>query len=156
MKRIIELNRNGIGRLVNHEPFLLPDGMELVFKTSGYDLSNAFVSVRNGTVKDIYKLTTPFKIDDKFLFGGNLNLSVKLYSGETCVKTWAVLPIKLVEADYEIQAFDYLGDIEERLNNIEKDYVAKEKYNALVEKLNNLIEKHNTLAETVSEMKELN
>ena len=156
MKKTIELNRDGIGRLAKHEPFLLPDGLEIIFKSCGYDLTNAFVSLRNGTVKDIYKLTTPFKVDEKFLFGGNLNISVKAYSGDICVKTWSILPIKLVEADYEIQAFDYLGDIEERLEKLEKDYVPYSKYLEVVEKLNNVIQNHNELAETVSEIKENN
>ena len=156
MKRIIELDRNGIGRLANNEPFLLPDGLELIFRASGYDLSNAFVSLRNGSVKDVYRLASPFKVDEKFLFGGNLNIGVKLYSGGVCVKNWAILPIKLVESDFDIEAFDYLGDLEARVEMFEKDYVPIGRYNEVVDKLNKLIDKHNELTETVRDLKENN
>ena len=90
MKRVIELTTNNIARLDNVEPCLLPDGLELEFK-SYYDLNNAFVSLRNGVVKGQYKLTSPFRVDDKFLFGGNLDIGITAYHNGEKVKQWFVL-----------------------------------------------------------------
>ena len=115
MKRVIELTTNNIARLDNVEPCLLPDGLELEFK-SYYDLSNAFVSLRNGVVKGQYKLTSPFRIDDKFLFGGNLDIGITAYHNGEKVKQWFVLPIRLKESDFEIEAFEYLAELENKLD----------------------------------------
>ena len=49
------------------------------FIKSQYDLTNAFISIRNGVVKGQYKLKNPFRIDDKFLFSGNLNVGITTY-----------------------------------------------------------------------------
>lgn len=141
MKKTIELNPNGIGRLVEHEPFLLPDELEIDFKSKSYDLSNSFVSLKNGKETGQYKLTFPFNVEKRFLIGGKLEITVKSYVKETPVKTWAVIPIKMVESKYGIHAFDFLSALED-------------KYNQLLEKVNELIEKHNELEETVQEMKE--
>ena len=141
MKKIIELNQNGIGRLTERESFLLPDNLELEFKTKNYDLSNAFISLKNGAEEGKFKLTFPFVVDKRFLFGGKLEMTLRIYVKDTLVKTFAITPIKLIETTYGIRAFDFLSAL-------------KDKYNKLFDKVNELIEKHNELEETVQEMKE--
>jgi hypothetical protein len=141
MKKIIELNQNGIGRLTEREPFLLPDTLELEFKTKNYDLSNAFISLKNGVEEGKFKLTFPFVVDKRFLIGGKLEMTLRLYANDVLVKTFAITPIKLVETTYGIHAFDFLSLLED-------------KYNKLFEKVNELIEKHNALDEHVADIKE--
>ena len=137
----IELRNDGIGRLTKSEPFLLPDELQLEFKSKSVQLNNAFISLKNGNEKGQFKIKNPFVVPQRFLFGGNLEMSVKSYVGETVVKKWAIIPIKLVETEYGIHAFDFL----EVLNT---------KYNELYGKVNEIITKHNKLEEHVEDIKE--
>lgn len=121
MKKRIELNKNNVARLDNTEPFLMPDGLELEFNST-YDLTNAFVSLKNGEAQGQYKLTKTFKVDEKFLIAGTLNVGVIAYHNGTPIKKWAILPIKIIESDYGVVAFDYLADIDKRLSALEKSH----------------------------------
>lgn len=141
MTYTIELKSEGVGRLANREPFLIPDELELEFKCKSVQLNNAFISLKNGNEKGQYKLKNPFVVPERFLFGGNLEISIKSYVGETIIKKWAVIPIKLIESEYGIHAFDFLD-------------LLNEKYNKLFAKVNELIEKHNELEEHVKDLKE--
>lgn len=120
----IELTKTGIGRLANREPFLLPDELEFSFIGNGYNLENAFITLFNGDESIHAKLTNPFKVDKKVLFGGLLNGQIKSYVGETLVKTWNILPLKLVETEKGTEIKDYLKTLENRVSDLEED-VAK-------------------------------
>jgi hypothetical protein len=115
MEKIIELNKQGVGRLVDYESFLLPDEITLKFVAKGYDLSNAFIHLQNGENKGVFKLVSPFKIPSEYLLAGYLNMRVESYIGEIVAKRWDVLPIKIIEipSGYEIR--DYLGELESKI-----------------------------------------
>ena len=144
MERIIELNKH-TARLTNNEPFLLPDKLQLVFKAIGYNLSTAFVCLQNGDVRSMHVLTTPFTVPEKVLFGGALNISVKLYQKGECVKTWNCLPIILKETEFGVEVYDQLSAIEKRLDSIT---------DTLTNAHNDLVASHNELDETVKAIKE--
>ena len=154
MKKIIELKRDGITRLANSEPFLVPDILELDFKPIGYSLAKAFITIKNGNIKETYKLSNPFKVDDKFLFAGEIHISVCLYDRDTLIKKWNVVPIKIREVDGTVQCTDYLAELENRLKDIELNYVTIDIYNELVDKINELAQKHNETEDIVKQIKE--
>ncbi len=122
MLKLIELKKDGSGRLANNEPFLLPDALELKFISFGYDMSNVFVSLRNGPIKQYEKLVgDKIIVKDDLLFAGYLNIRVQLYHDGQLSKKWDVFPIKLIETVDGINAFDYLRIIEEKLDKTIED-----------------------------------
>ena len=153
MNKTITLGKDNVARLGNTEPFLLPENLTIEFE-SNYDLTTAFVSLKNGKIEGIIPLKKYLEIPSEFLFAGTLNLAVKLYHRDTVVKEWYCLPIRLVETEFGIQAFDLLGDIERRLQALESNSVTKEEHNLLTEAFNNLASSYNTLVDTVSQIKE--
>jgi hypothetical protein len=141
VKKIIELKADGLGLLVDNEPFLIPDDLCLNFISKSYDLTNAFISLKNGKEEGQYKLKKEFNVPEQFLIGGKLEITVRIYHGSSFVKTWAIIPIKMVETEFGIHAFDFLEELDQR-------------YQQVCKKLNEVIEKHNALEEHVSELKE--
>ena len=154
MNRIIKLSKSDVVRIENTEPFLLPGTLTLKFNAIGYDMQNAFISIQNGTIKGHYRYKKEFVIDEKFLFSGKLNITVHLYMDEKVVKEWHVLPLKIVETEFGIQCFDFLTELEKKIESLETNTVDKESFNLVTTKLNELSEKHNELAETVIAIKE--
>lgn len=153
MEKIIKLTQNNIARLTDSKPFYLPDNFQIIFE-SNYSLTTAFVSLKNGEMTGILPLTKPFNIPEKFLFAGDLNIAVKLYHDGKVAKEWFVLPIKIVETEFGINAFDMLSALEEKVNAIESKMVTKEEHNTLTLAHNKLAESHNELTETVKDIKE--
>ena len=115
MLKKIELNKNGVGRLVDYEPFLLPSEIELEFIAKDYDLTDAFVMLENSENKGVLRLSSPFKIPNEYLHAGYLNMRVEMYLKGEMAKRWDVLPIKIVEVSSGFEVKDYLGEIEEKL-----------------------------------------
>lgn len=112
MIKTFELTKSNLARLVNNEPFLLPD-KELVFdfEHSGYNLLSAFIILKNGEINDKYKLTKPFIVPEKFLFAGILNVQIDMYLNGEKVKTWTCSPIKIKETnDGNFELIDLLAD----------------------------------------------
>ena len=119
MIKIIEL-KDGVGRLANSEPFLLPDELKLEFTSNkDYNLDNAFITLYNNSEKTHEKLTNPYVVKDNLLFGGLLTGKVTSYVGDVLVKTWTILPLKLVETDKGTEVKDYVSTIEERVAELE-------------------------------------
>lgn len=142
MEKIIYITKDNVARLSDTEPFLLPDNLILSFKSNGYDLRNAFISVKNGNAKGQFKLTNPFVIDQEYLFAGQLDIDIRLYNDEgELAKKWSVAPIRIKETEFGITGFDVIADIEKR-------------YEKLVEAFNKLAESHNDLTDTVRDLKE--
>ena len=154
MIKTIELTKDRFARLSDREPFLMPDKLELDFNSIGYDLTNAFINLKNGEISERYKVERPFIVPEHFLFAGNLYVSIDAYLEGTLVKHWDVMPIKIIETTGEVYCFEFLSDIEKRLANIEATIVSKDEFNELKAHINTAIESHNELAETVSEIKE--
>ena len=120
MKIGIQLCKETVGRLSNREPFLLPDNLIFDVKSIGYDLTSAFITLKNGNIQDKYKLTLPFVVPDKFLFAGILNFSIDAYQKGELYKHWAFLPIKIIETNEGLECFDLLADIDKRVKALEK------------------------------------
>ena len=151
--RTIHLERN-YGRLANREPFLLPNELKLKFDHVGYDLSNAFITLKNGLVKEKYKFTNPFIVDKKFLFTGRLFAKLDMYIGDKKVKSWDCLPIEIKETDEAVIAWDLLSLLEKEIKELKENCVPKTAFNELLSKYNVLVDKHNELTETVMQIKE--
>lgn len=149
MKKTIEL-KGSIARLLNKEPFLMPDELELDFKHVGYDLSNAFITLKNGEKVIKEKLSKPYKIPEEILFAGDLHIKIEMFLSDEKAKEWNSPAIRIVETEMGLQVSDLLFELEEKIVNT----VSLSTYNEMIKQLNTLIEKHNTLAETVSELKE--
>ena len=154
MIKVIELRKSNIARLTDREPFILPNKYELEFKSIGYDISNAFVSLKNGTKKCLYPLTNPFLVPDSVLFAGTLEIGVKAYKNGEVIKEWGCIPVKIKETEHGVMCFDYLAELEERILKLEENQTTKADHNILVVAHNDLAEKHNELTETVKEIKE--
>lgn len=132
MEKTIELNKNGVGRLVDHEPFLIPDELTLNFIAKDYDLSNAFVYLKNGNKNGKFKLASPFKIDGEYLTAGYLNIRVDLYLGENLAKRWDILPIKILEVPSGFEVKDYLGELEKKIEDLTGRVSRLEKQNEII------------------------
>ncbi len=132
MVKKIELNKNGVGRLVEHEPFLLPAEIELDFVANGYDLSDAFVRLRNGENHDVLRLSNPFRVPKDYLHAGYLNLRVEMYLKGEMAKQWEVLPIKLLEVPSGIEIKDYLGELEKKLAEMQEKVLKLEKQHEII------------------------
>ena len=132
MEKKIELNKNGVGRLVEYEPFLMPDKLELNFIAKDYDLSNAFVYLRNGQKNGKFKLTSPFRVDNDYLSAGYLNARVELYLGEDLAKRWDILPIKIIETPTGYEVKDYLGELEKNLADLTEKVAKLEKQHKII------------------------
>lgn len=142
MEKLIYITKDNVARLSNTEPFLMPDNLILSFKSNGYDLRNAFISLKNGEKKGQFKLSNPFVIEQDFLFAGQLDIDIRLYNDEgEIAKKWSVVPIKIKETEFGITGFDLLADLERR-------------YEQFIEAFNALAESHNDLADTVRDLQE--
>lgn len=154
MIKTIELTREKFARLLEKEPFLLPDILKLDFQSIGYDLTQAFITLKNGEVKEKFLLEKPFTVPEKFLFAGMLNISIDTYHKGMLVKHWDCLPIKVVETEEEMHCFEYVAELEKEIKDLKENTVSKVEYEKLVNKINEIIDKQNEIAETVSEIKE--
>lgn len=108
-------------RLENTEPFIIPDDLQFNFKSVGYDLSNAFITLQNGTLKETFKLTNPFAVPADFLFAGRLLGKVEMYLDGKKVKTWNLYPLKIEETDGTIESFDEIADLLKRVEKLENE-----------------------------------
>lgn len=120
MTKTIEL-KGGIARLKDNSAVLLPDELELQFKSVGYDLAHAFITLKNGETTAKFRLTSPFAVPDGFLHAGKLCGRIDAYIGEetTPYKSWDLLPIKIVETENgEIKFYDQLDRIEQAISVI--------------------------------------
>lgn len=119
MIKIIQLDRKG-ARLVNREPFLLPDTLQFDFDNIGYDLSSAFITLKNGTITEHLKLNAPFTVPDSVLFAGKLEMQIDLWNDGKIVKSFFLPPLQIVETNTGMQCFDILAEYEKRLQEQDK------------------------------------
>lgn len=154
MNKIIELTKDNIARLSNAEPFLLPDKLTLEFRSIGYDLSNAFITIKNGIKKHKVPLSSPIDIPEDLLFAGNLIMCVDAYLSGKLLKHWEILPIRIIETEDTLIGFDILSKIEKEIEELKNNTSTKEDYKKIVDKINEIIDKQNEITETVSEIKE--
>ena len=130
MIKIIELSK--YARVVDHSPFLLPDTLEFDFESCGYDMSNAFITLKNGNIQETYKLTRPFEVPSKFLFAGELYISIDAYIKGNLIKHWDCLPLLIKETEVGMQCFDFLFEIEKKMLANEKRIETLEKAHEII------------------------
>lgn len=125
MIKVIELDRKG-ARLVNREPFLLPDCLQFDFDNIGYDLSNAFITFKNGEKKEHIKIVKPLTVPDSVLFEGKLEMQVDIWNDGKSIKSFYLPPLQIVETDKGMQCLDILAEYEKRLQEQDKRIIALE------------------------------
>lgn len=126
MLKIIQLDRKG-ARLVNREPFLLPDNLQFDFENIGYDLSDAFVTFKNGDKSEHIKLTKPLTVPDSVLFAGKLEMQIDVWNDGKIIKSFYLPPFQIVETNKNMQCFDILAEYEKRLQEQNERIIALEK-----------------------------
>lgn len=126
MLKIIQLDRKG-ARLVNREPFLLPDNLQFEFENIGYDLSNAFITFKNGEQKEHLKLVKPLTVPDSVLFAGKLEIRIDIWNDEKVIKTFYLPPLEIVETDTGIEVLDIVYQYQKTLLDFNKRLTALEK-----------------------------
>lgn len=125
MIKIIKFDRKG-ARLVNREPFLLPDILQFDFENIGYNLSNAFITLKNGSVTEHLKLNVPFTVPDSVLFAGKLEMQIDLWNDGKIVKSFFLPPLQIVETNTGMQCFDVLAEYDKRLQEQNNRIIALE------------------------------
>ena len=145
MEQILKLSEN-LGRLVINEPLLLPDYLRISIEHKGYDLSNAFITLKNGEKQTKLKLTNPFDIPQELLFAGRLFIGIDAYQKGELYRHWDCIPQRIVETqDSKLYLFDELTELYNKLDELSLQ---------MKDKFNELAKKHNGLAETVNAIKE--
>ena len=96
------------------------------FEQGNYNLTNAFIRLKNGTLVRTYPYAKTFEIPEEFLFEGLLEIKVQKMKKGECVNLWSVLPIKIkyvedVSNPYGDKViYDYLYNLEERIKRLEE------------------------------------
>lgn len=167
MERVIELTKtNGYFWDKNPIVFGKDDKVILKFK-SVYDISESVITLGNGAERVQKTLSQPFEIPEEVLFSGWLSVRIDMYLNGDNVKSWNLLPIKIIEADGEVHGEEEVKSFNERLDGVEAivadtevNKLNKSDFAAFVEKYEkaykDLAEKHNKLAEIVGALKENN
>lgn len=132
MVKTIELMNSGIGRLEGIEPILMPDKIEFNFVAKGYNLNYAFLQLRHGSKKGVFKLESPFTVPSEFLTGGLLHARVELYLGDKVAKRWDILPIRIYEVPTGTEIRDYLGELEEKIDELTEKVSKLEKQHEII------------------------
>jgi len=121
MIKEIHVEKN-ILRLVDREPFLLPDILTFRLKTV-YDLKNAFITFKNGKEEAHFKVTgSEIIVPANVLFSGLLHYQVDIYYNGEIIKTLIGSPLKIMDTDKNIVIFDALADLEKRVLALEKQH----------------------------------
>ena len=125
MIKIIQINRTGAW-LANSEPFLLPDTLQFDFDNIGYDLTQSFITFKNGEAKEHVKITRPLTVPKSVLFAGKLEMQIDVWVNGEIIKTFYLPPLEIVETDKGIMCFDILAEYEKRLQEQNERLVALE------------------------------
>ena len=126
----IKLLKNPIAEL-NGNVAVVSDNAPLSLSfISNYDLTTAFVTLCNGSVKiENIPLAEKLEVPKELLFEGRLLISVEMFIDGEVAKRWRVPPIRLKEANStEFEAYPELSalmklyfDLEERINGLDKE-----------------------------------
>lgn len=128
MIKTITLMDRRIARIDSLEPFYLPysESLVLSFEQGNYNLVNAFIFLRNGTLAKQFPYSKTFEIPEEFLFEGLLEIKVQRMKKNECVNVWNVLPIKIryvenVSNPYGDKViYDYCYSLEQRIKALEE------------------------------------
>ena len=126
MIKTIQLDKKG-ARLVNREPFLLPDKLQFDFENIGYDLSNAFITFKNGEKSEHLKIVSPLLVPESVLFAGKLETRIDIWYNGKIIKTFYLMPLQIVETDVGIEVLDILYEYQKTLSEFGERLIALEK-----------------------------
>ena len=127
MIKVIQLDRKG-ARLVNREPFLLPDDLQFDFdNTVGYDLTSAFVTFKNGEKSEHLKVERPIVVPDSVLFDGRLDVQIDLWHDGKCYKSFYLPPLQIVNTNCGIEIIDILNEYQKEMAGIKERLTVLEK-----------------------------
>lgn len=145
---VVELSYGHIVRLGINEPFIVPEKLEIEFK-SIYDLPKLLiVAKQNQTI--VKKVVYDAKVDLSELTAqaGVIEISITLINNGSVVKEWEIEPLVVKEIYGTFRLYEYYKSL---IESIESN---KSNIDTLLDKTNEYIEKHNELAMTVAEIKE--
>lgn len=125
MTKTIQINRTGAW-LADSEPFLLPDILQLDFNNIGYDLTQSFITFKNGEASEHVKITRPLTVPDSVLFAGKLEMQIDVWHNGEIIKTFYIPPLEIVETDKGVMVFDILAEYEKRLQEQNERIIALE------------------------------
>lgn len=125
MIKIIQINRTGAW-LANREPFLLPDELQFDFENIGYDLTQSFITFKNGEASEHVKITRPLTVPESVLFAGKLEMQIDVWSNGKIIKTFYLPPLEITETDNGVMCFDILAEYEKRLQEQNERIIALE------------------------------
>lgn len=154
VERTLILTKSG-ARLSSEAPLVFGRDDTVVFNVDTfYNLSESTITLRNGSQTYTARFTAPFVVPAKVLFSGWLSISVAMFLSGEKVKSWQLLPFKLVESDGTVCPVEPLKSFDERLHAIEENKANSADFAALKAQVIELTEKHNKLTEIVSLLKE--
>lgn len=127
MIKNVTLKENRIARIDDLEPFYLPseEGLVFCFDQGNFNLSNAFIQLKNGTHKEMFPYKKTFEVPTEFLEEGFLKLDIFTMKKNDLVNAWTLLPVRIkyveeFENTYsEKLVYDYLADLERRVKALE-------------------------------------
>ena len=125
MTKTIQINRTGAW-LADSEPFLLPDILQFDFNNIGYDLTQSFITFKNGEASEHVKITRPLTVPDSVLFAGKLEMQIDVWHNGEIIKIFYIPPLEIVETDKGVMVFDILAEYEKRLQEQNERIVALE------------------------------
>lgn len=131
MKIKIKLDEtNGIGSLIDSEPFFLKgnDEMQIEFLTSGKHFLLADVRNGNDTVRQIIIRDNIMTVPQNLIKAGRLDIVVRTYTGTAVGWKYLCEPIVLMKSQEEtFKAYSVFDEIKERLDSVDAKISAFEK-----------------------------
>ncbi len=154
VERTLILTKSG-ARLSSEAPLLFGKDDNVILNVDTfYNLSESTITLKNGDKTFTARFHAPFIVPEKVLFSGWLAITVTMFLSGEKVKSWQLLPIKLVESDGAVCPVEPLKSFDERLQAIEANKANSADFAALKAQVIELTEKHNKLTEIVSLLKE--
>lgn len=114
----IKLNKGNFIQMA--EPFTVKetDDVFLKFETD-FNLYEAKIVIQNGSIIESFNYSSRFKIPDRLMFAGYLNIKIEMYILNKVVKRWEILPLKILQTPEGLKIIDHLSAIDKRLSEIE-------------------------------------
>ena len=133
MKITYYLQREKVARTDSRQPYIIgQDGLSFAFKHIGYNISNAVLILQNGARRSKLPLSNEVNIPDDLLIAGRLYGEIDMYVGETIVKKWVLTPIKITDNTGELNAFDELIALQNKVAELEQRLVVLEDKHKLI------------------------
>ena len=91
---------------------------------SNYDLTDGDITLTNGYMRRVFKLAPTIDVPADFIQAGRIYGKIRIFNGQTLLKTWDLSPITVKEVEGEINFADELllriKDLERRVAELEE------------------------------------